>query len=967
MNWNRTNSTQSSELKKRSEEELQALSSRYEAILAAVPDIIMEVDINKIYTWANQAGFEFFGDDVIGKEASFYFEGEQDIYDRVQQVFDGDENVIYVESWQCRQDGEKRLLAWWCRVLKDAKGNVIGAISTARDITERKQVEEQIRLQNQLFEKTIESLSHPFYVIDANDYSIKIANAATAVFGTLSEDTTCHALTHNSKQPCRGMRHTCPLKEIKKTKKPVTLEHIHHDKDGNARHVEIHGFPVFDDEGNVVQMIEYSLDITARKKAEEALAESEAKWRSLTENSPDYIMLLDRHAKILFINHTIPGLTSEQVIGTSFFDYALPEYKKVTKECFNRVLKTAEPGEFESAYQYDDGRIQYFESYVGPVIKNGKMVGLTVSSRDITDRKQAEINLRNSLEVSRQHEAEVSALLKGSRAVLQYREFKDAARVIFDSCKNLIGATAGYVALLNKEETANELLFLDSGGLNCTVDPSLPMPIRGLRERAYRTGKTVYENDFVKSDWTKFLPEGHASLDNVLFAPLLLNGKAVGLLGLANKPAGFTDDDVRMATAFGELASIALMNSRSLESLEASEQRFRSTAQSAGDAVISINTQGKIIFWNSAAEKIFGYSKDEILCKEITLLMPERFRQAHQNGMNRVISTGKSNLMGKTYEMVGLRKDSHEFPVELSISSWKTKDELFFTGIVRDITERKIMEDELKRSHDELESRVIERTRELMTANKSLRTEIVERKRTEKKLLDHQQKLRSLASELTLTEERERRRIATDLHDSIGQALAISKMKLSEVQNSNSDTALFKKLDEIQGLLDQTIQDTRTLTFKISSPILYELGLESALEWLTERLQEQHSIQTNFTDDGKSKPLDNDIRIILYRTVRELLFNITKHAKAKNVTVTTRRDGKCIRIHISDDGVGFDVSLVDGHKRKRTGFGLFSIRERLDFLGGTLNIESKPGQGTRVTLEAPLGVQNFKSQISKSK
>ena len=277
------------------------------------------------------------------------------------------------------------------------------------------------------------------------------------------------------------------------------------------------------------------------------------------------------------------------------------------------------------------------------------------------------------------------------------------------------------------------------------------------------------------------------------------------------------------------------------------------------------------------------------------------------------------------------------------------------------------MEDELKRSHDELESRVIERTRELMTANKSLRTEIVERKRTEKKLLDYQQKLRSLASELTLTEERERRRIATDLHDSIGQALAISKMKLSEVQNSNSDTALFKKLDEIQGLLDQTIQDTRTLTFKISSPILYELGLESALEWLTERLQEQHSIQTNFTDDGKSKPLDNDIRIILYRTVRELLFNITKHAKAKNVTVTTRRDGKCIRIHISDDGVGFDVSLVDGHKRKRTGFGLFSIRERLDFLGGTLNIESKPGQGTRVTLEAPLGVQNFKSQISKSK
>jgi len=671
-------------------------------------------------------------------------------------------------------------------------------------------------------------------------------------------------------------------------------------------------------------------------------------------------MLLDRDANILFINHTISGLTREEVIGTSFFDYALSEYKEVTKACFNRVLDTGEPAKFESTYRYEEGVLQYFESYVGPVTKSGKIVGLIVSSRDITDRKQAEINLRNTLEVSSQRQAEVSALLAGSQAVLQHREFEHAARSIFDSCKNLIGATAGYVALLNEEETANELLFLDSGGLACTIDPSLPMPIRGLREQAFRSGKTVFENDFAKSEWIRFFPKGHAPLDNVLLAPLKIDEKVIGLLGIANKPGGFVENDVRMATAFGELASIALMNNRSLESLEASEQRFRSTAQSAGDAIISINTQGKIIFWNSAAEKIFGYSKEEILCKEITLLMPKRFHQAHLNGMNRVISTGKSSLMGKNYQMVGLRKDGREFPFELSISSWKSKDELFFTGIVRDITERKLMEDELRRSHDELESRVIERTRELMNANKALRTEIAERKRTEKKLLDYQQKLRSLASDLTLTEERERRRIASDLHDSIGQALAISKMKLSELRNSNSDPALFKKLDEIQGLLDQAIQDTRTLTFKISSPILYELGLESALEWLTERFQEQHGIQTNFIDDGNSKPLDNDIRIILYRTVRELLFNIAKHAKAKNVTVTTRRDGKCIRIHLSDDGVGFVVSLVDKYKRKRSSFGLFSIRERLDFLGGKLEIKSKPGQGTRVTLMAPLSEKNSK-------
>jgi len=129
--------------RKRAEEALHALSARQEAILAAVPDIIMEVGANKVYTWANRAGLEFFGQDVLGEEAAYYFEGEQDTYGAVQPLFNGSENVIYVESWQRRKDGQKRLLAWWCRVLKDDQGNVTGALSTARDVTERKQAEEE--------------------------------------------------------------------------------------------------------------------------------------------------------------------------------------------------------------------------------------------------------------------------------------------------------------------------------------------------------------------------------------------------------------------------------------------------------------------------------------------------------------------------------------------------------------------------------------------------------------------------------------------------------------------------------------------------------------------------------------------------------------------------------------------------------------------------------------------------------
>jgi PAS domain S-box-containing protein len=147
--------------RQQAEAALRALAARQEALLAAIPDIIMEVDANKVYTWANRAGREFFGEDVIGKEAAFYFDGEQDIYAVVQPLFNGDENTLYVESWQRCRDGQKRLLAWWCRVLKDEHGNVTGALSSARDITEQKRAEDEIRrlnteLETRVRERTVQ-------------------------------------------------------------------------------------------------------------------------------------------------------------------------------------------------------------------------------------------------------------------------------------------------------------------------------------------------------------------------------------------------------------------------------------------------------------------------------------------------------------------------------------------------------------------------------------------------------------------------------------------------------------------------------------------------------------------------------------------------------------------------------------------------------------------------------------------
>lgn len=166
----------------------------------------------------------------------------------------------------------------------------------------------------------------------------------------------------------------------------------------------------------------------------------------------------------------------------------------------------------------------------------------------------------NELKESEQRVLETSALLECSQAIFIHKDFEQTARSIFDSAKDLIGATAGYVALLSEDGMENEVLFLDDGGLPCTVDPTLPMPIRGLREKAYRTCKVVFENSFSNSKWMEFMPKGHVALNNVLFAPLQIEGKAQGLIGLANKPEGFTENDARMVKTFSEFAAIALRN-----------------------------------------------------------------------------------------------------------------------------------------------------------------------------------------------------------------------------------------------------------------------------------------------------------------------------------------------------------------------------------------------------------------------
>ena len=231
--------------------------------------------------------------------------------------------------------------------------------------------------------------------------------------------------------------------------------------------------------------------------------------------------------------------------------------------------------------------------------------------------------------------------------------------------------------------------------------------------------------------------------------------------------------------------------------------------------------------------------------------------------------------------------------------------------------------------------------------------DITNQKEAEEQLFVYQDRLRSLAVKLSKTEEHERRRIATYLHDQIGQVLVVARMKFGALKESDDKKEIDKLIDEIQTILEQTIKDTRSITFDLSPPILYELGFEPAIEWIGEKISEENNILIKFKSDKHPKPVEKDMGIFLYRSAKECLTNVVKHAQAHSIKVNIIKENDYIRVIIEDDGIGFDTSILELREHP-VGFGLFSIRERIEYLGGNLLIESESGKGTKIIMSVPL-------------
>ena len=232
--------------------------------------------------------------------------------------------------------------------------------------------------------------------------------------------------------------------------------------------------------------------------------------------------------------------------------------------------------------------------------------------------------------------------------------------------------------------------------------------------------------------------------------------------------------------------------------------------------------------------------------------------------------------------------------------------------------------------------------------------DITIKRQAEEKIVNYQRQLQSLTSELSLIEERERRRIATNLHDHVGQVLTLIGMKIDELHEKVSLTTCNPIVEEVRKLIGQTIKCIRSLMFELSPPILYDLGLEEAIEWLAEHFSQEYDLKIQVHRDKQPKPLKTEGNIMLFQAVRELLLNIVKHSKATSAKIYIQRACNDLRITVEDNGIGFELNLINHNQHKIKGFGLFSIYERLEYCGGNMMIESNKSQGTKITLLMPI-------------
>jgi PAS domain S-box-containing protein len=482
-------------------------------------------------------------------------------------------------------------------------------------------------------------------------------------------------------------------------------------------------------------------------------------------------------------------------------------------------------------------------------------------------------------------------------------------------------------------ETVGVLFFDDQLTFTAANDAFLKMS--GYTRQQLETDGLQYE-DITLPEW---MPRTRESLEQ-----LKASGRATPYEKELQRPDGSRWWGLFAAARLGPRENVEYVfdvtERRNTEvALGESEERYRLFIESVEDyAIFMMDTRGIITSWNSGVERVLGYGENEFLGQVAARLFTPEDRQKGEPEKEMATAAREGRAPDERWHV---KKSGERFYASGVLMAMRGENgELHgFAKILRDVTVRKQMEDELLAAHDELEARVQERTLELAMTNAELEINA-------KELRQSEVERRLLLQRVVSTQEEERRRISRELHDEMGQHLTALLMGLKALPAALPAAQQIKNL---QSLADELMSHTHRLAWQMRPAVLDTIGLEAALEQYVREWSEQNGIAGDFISRGLGgERLPEEMEITFYRVVQEALTNVKRHANARSVSVVLEREGDSVAAIIEDDGDGFN-NEGDGQSTQRSRrLGILGMRERLELIGGSLTIESAPGEGTTV-------------------
>jgi len=933
--------------------------SRADAILAAVPDIIMEVDTEKVYVWANEAGKVFFGADVIGKHADHYFEGEQDTYPAVKPLFKGAKDIIYVESWQRRKDGQKRLLAWWCRVLKDQAGNVKGALSTGRDITEAHRSDALIHESEQKFRNLFNHST--------------VGKSITGIDGKISVnksfcDITGYSVEELSKKNWQEFTHPDDLQKSESVVKELLAgthdsyrwvkRYIH--KTGRIIWVDTSTFLERDAQGKPLYFITSILDITERNLAEIRLRKLNRTYALISKINQTIVRM---HDPASLFQATCRIAVEQGGFVMAWIGLLNPETQIVEVK--------ASAGNTGTYLENLNISLNNPDRAKGPTstsLHNGVHNVVNDIAADPRMAPWRENALKHGYHASAAFPLLVAGKIRGIMNLYAGEaNFFDENEI---SVLDEIAANIAFALEFGEEESHRK-----------QAESTLRESERLLRESQEVAGLGSYAWDLETDRWysSRILDEifgidesyvrtlaGWAALIHPSFRELMTNyvlaeviekkqrfdleykvinqktGKEIWVHGLGELEL---DKEGRPLKLIGTITDI---NKRKLaeEALRESEERFRSLYENATIGLYRTTPEGKIILANPTILNMLGYSSLEELTE----------RNLEESGFDPDYPRSRfKTALAEMGEVFGLesqwkRKDGSLVYIRESARAIinERNEILYYDGTIEDITEQKKAEEALKISN------------ELILANNEMLKEAKER-------AEQSDRLKS-AFLANMSHE-----IRTPMNAIVGFAGMLSDPDLTPSERERFSAIIQSRSDDLMHLINDLLEISRIESGNatvVKEAVSLDKILAETQTIFRERLKKVNKAHLSINLDHRvtgSLPSFVTDSFILKQVFSNLIDNAIKYTDEGSITIGYQMPvNGTLSCFVADTGIGISpqnqqvifqtfrqAEVMDSHKYGGTGLGLAICKGSLALLGGEIRVESSPGNGSTFIFTIP--------------